>query len=278
MRTSKVLEFKIDNFLLKALVSGNGPTVIVLGSHKYYPRTFSDNLTKHLKLIYTDTRGFTPNHPSHVKSDFIFDKIVHDIEVIRASLSADKIILIGHSIHALIVLGYANHFPSKVSHLVLIASSPLVGHKTYKEADRYFEESVCPERKTAFESSMQNFIENDSQSFVRRMLAFGPKLWYDYKFDASKLWDNVEVNSIGSEVIWGSMFVNYNVVQALSAIKCPIFLALGRYDYFNPPHLWEAYRDYASNLTVRIFEKSSHTPQFEESENFDIELIKWLKI
>ena len=24
---------------------------------------------------------------------------------------------------------------------------------------------------------------------------------------------------------------------------------------FNPPHLWEAYRDYAANLTVRIFEK-----------------------
>ncbi|NDB83077.1 MAG: alpha/beta hydrolase, partial [Alphaproteobacteria bacterium] len=49
-----------------------------------------------------------------------------------------------------------------------------------------------------------------------------------------------------------------------------------RYDYFNPPHLWEKYREHVSDLTVRIFEKSAHTPQLEESRNFDEELIGWL--
>jgi proline iminopeptidase len=64
--------------------------------------------------------------------------------------------------------------------------------------------------------------------------------------------------------------------QVLKSISCPIFLALGRYDYFNPPHLWEKYREFASNLTVRVFEKSGHTPQLEEPANFDAELLKWL--
>jgi proline iminopeptidase len=72
------------------------------------------------------------------------------------------------------------------------------------------------------------------------------------------------------------MFADYSVANALKAISCPIFLALGRYDYFNPPHLWEKYRDHASDLTVRIFEKSGHTPGLEESNNFDEELIRWL--
>lgn len=72
------------------------------------------------------------------------------------------------------------------------------------------------------------------------------------------------------------MFADYNVANALKAISCPIFLALGRYDYFNHPHRWEKYRDHASDLTIRIFEKSGHTPQHEEPDNFDEGLVKWL--
>jgi hypothetical protein len=40
---------------------------------------------------------------------------------------------------------------------------------------------------------MQKFIESSDKSFVGRMLSFGPRLWYDEDFDASKLWDGVEV-------------------------------------------------------------------------------------
>ena len=73
------------------------------------------------------------------------------------------------------------------------------------------------------------------------------------------------------------IFEKYNTLQAMKTIQCPIFLALGRYDYFNPPHLWESYRTYASDLTIRVFEKSGHTPQFEEQTFFDQELLKWLE-
>ena len=91
----------------------------------------------------------------------------------RVSLGADKIILIGHSIHAFMVMEYARAFPDRVSHLVLIASSPITGLEIYKEADRYFEESVCPERKAALQITMQRFSESSDQSFVARLLSFG---------------------------------------------------------------------------------------------------------
>lgn len=142
---------------------------------------------------------------------------------------------------------------------MLIASSPIVGQEGYKEADRYFEESVFPERKAAFASTMQQFVEKGAPSFIRRMLAFGPRLWFDYRYDASELWDGVEVNAIGANILWGCPFADYPITHALNAIQCPIFLALGRYDYCNPPHLWEKYRAFASDLKVRIFEKSGHT-------------------
>jgi len=276
MLTHEVFECNRDLFPLKAAVLGSGQTAIVIGSHKYYPRTFSENLKTKLQLVCADTRGFVPALSDHRENDFTVDKILQDVEAMRASLGADKIILIGHSIHAFMAMEYARVFPDRVSHLVLIASSPITGPEIYKEADRYFKESVCPERKAAFAIRMEKFVESGDQSFVARLLSFGPRIWYDENFDASKLWEGVEINSVGAGIIWGSMFADYDMAEVIKAIKCPIFLALGRYDYFNPPHLWEKYREHASDLTVRIFEKSGHTPQLEEPENFDEELLRWL--
>ena len=276
MSPQKIIELNRESFCLKASVDGSGPMAIVIGSHKYYPRTFSENLKSKLKIICADTRGFVPASENHTEDDFTVDKLVQDIEAMRVSLGADKIILIGHSIHAFMAMEYARAFPDRVSHLVLIASSPITGPEIYKEADRYFEESVCPERKSVLQVNMQRFSESGNQSFVARLLSFGPRIWYEANFDASKLWEGVEVNSVGAGIIWGSMFGTFDIASNLKAISCPIFLALGRYDYFNPPHLWEKYREHASDLTIRIFEKSGHTPQLEEPDNFDEELTGWL--
>jgi proline iminopeptidase len=222
--TKKTIELNRDNFCLKASIEGSGPVAIVIGSHKYYPRTFSENLKSKLHLVCADTRGFVPASPNHTEDDFTVDKLVQDIEAMRVSLGADKMILIGHSIHAFMAMEYARAFPDRVSHLVLIASSPITGPEIYNEADRYFEESVCPERKTAFATSMQKFVESGDQSFVARLLSFGPRIWYDENFDASKLWEGVEVHSVGAGIIWGSMFADYNVANALKSIQCPTFL------------------------------------------------------
>lgn len=40
--------------------------------------------------------------------------------------------------------------------------------------------------------------------------------------------------------------------------------------------MWEKIRSYFNNLTIRFFEKSGHTPQFEEAEQFNAELLQWL--
>ncbi len=270
-----IQDFEIDGFSLKVSICGKNSPAIVIGSHKYYPRTFSYNLGKKLQLIYVDTRGFTKNDPVHNEADFTLEKIIQDIEMIRQKLGFEKIILIGHSIHAFMALEYAKKYPNVVSHLVLIASSPISGPDLFKEADRYFDESVSPERKITFAKNMEAFLTNDDQSFTRRMLAFGPRLWYSHAFDASHLWEEVEMNNLGSDIIWGTMFTNYETARVVRNIKCPVFLALGRFDYFNPPHLWEKYRENFSDLTIRIFEKSSHTPQLEEPDNFDRELMEW---
>jgi proline iminopeptidase len=64
------------------------------------------------------------------------------------------------------------------------------------------------------------------------------------------------------------------VRAGLSTLKVPVFLGLGRFDYLVAPFFaWEPYRSSFTDLTVRIFDRSSHTPQMEESDNFDGELL-----
>ena len=277
----EVHNFEIDGFTLKVRIEGKGPPAIVIGSHKYYPRTFSENLKQNFQFIFMDHRGFSKNDYSKIEADFDLEKILQDIDYLRRRLGLEKIIVFGHSIHALIALEYAKKNPDKVSHLILIASSPISGSGLYAEADRYFSESVCYQRKEILANNMLEFdikiLENPGKEFITRMLTFAPMIWHDPFYDARHLWEDVEFNLTGVKVIWGAMFNDYDINLGLKKIKCPIFLALGRYDYWNPPHLWEGERNKFNDLSIRIFEQSGHTPQLEESEAFDHELLFFLQ-
>jgi proline iminopeptidase len=53
---------------------------------------------------------------------------------------------------------------------------------------------------------------------------------------------------------------------------------LGRYDFLlAPPSAWDPVKDKFRDLTIRIFEQSGHTPQYEEAALFDTVLLEWLR-
>ena len=266
-----------DGFDLGVTICGSGDAAIIIGRCEYYQKVFSANLSAKMQLIYMDTRPFVAYDPAHAEADFTLDKFIEDIDAVRKLVKCDRVMLIGHSINAFLALEYARRFPERVSRLMMIASSPLAGTAAYQRADQYFEESVCPERKALYEENMRKFNAGDDHSLVPRMLACGPKLWCKHDFDATDLSKGTSMHPIGWRVLWQEMFAQYDTKQALQDTKCPIFLALGRYDYFNPPHLWEACRGIAEDMTVRVFERSGHAPQYEEPENFDRELLEWLE-
>jgi proline iminopeptidase len=274
--------FKSGGFTLNYTIEGNGIPAIVIGSHKYYPRIFSQNLRNHMQLVFMDQRAFGNAVIKASEEDFALSKLLDDIEALRREFLLDKIVIIGHSIHALMAMEYAKKYPDSVSKVVLIASSPMAGSKVQEAADRYFADSVCPTRKEALANNLRTLDDeiaaHPDQAFITRMLKFGPMIWYDFTYDASWLWEDVSLNPLGAELVWGSMFKDLDIEKNLSLIKCPVFLALGRYDYWNPPYLWEGSRSKFKDLTIRVFEKSAHTPQLEEAEAFDRELLEWLDI
>jgi proline iminopeptidase len=271
---------KRNEFELNYYIDGIGIPAIVIGSSIYYPRTFSTNLRSKMRLIFMDHRGFGKALQSFSNDSFALDVLIDDIEALRQKLGLDQITIIGHSGHAFIALEYAKKYPAYVSHIVLIATSPT--GDTFVAADQYFAESVCPERKALYEKNMQYLKDdieaNPNKSFIFYSLRSGPRIWYDYQFDASRLWQDVTVIPEMFDYVWGNLFKNIDITKNLESFNKPVLLMLGRYDYWNPPHLWEPLRSKFKNLTIRVFEKSGHTPQLEETALFDSELLNWLSL
>ena len=272
----------VDGFRLGYSSEGTGPTAIFIGSGVYYPRTFSQNLRSHLRLVFMDHRGFGKALAPFMTDSFELDQIIDDIEVLRKKLELDKVILVGHSGQGYMALEYAKKHPDNVSHIVLIAMSPDSSPSSFAAADHYFSESACPERKALLAQNLATLeaemAANPERAFITRMLKFGPMIWYKYDFDASALWKDVEVIPEMFDYVWGKIFREMDVMAGVEKLKMPVFLGLGRYDYWKPPHLWEPVRPKFSDMTVRVFEKSGHTPQLEESRAFDRELLSWLGI
>ena len=271
---------EIDGFKLRYTIEGVGKPALVIGSAIYYPRTFSHNLRNHLQLIFIDHRGFAPSTVTDTKK-FELDVLLDDIEAMRQHLNLKDFIVIGHSGHGYMALEYAKKYPQHVSHVVIIATGPDQSEASHRAAAQYFEDTVSPEQKAFLEKDLQQLhvdIESDpSHRFVHFCVRLGAKSWYDYTYNARKLWDGVTVNNAMFDYVWGTVFANLDITKGLENFNKPVLLALGHFDFLVAPFFtWNPIRSKFKNLTIRLFGKSGHTPQLEEPKPFDAELLRWL--
>lgn len=271
---------EIDGFKLKYRSEGIGSDVLVIGSSIYYPRSFSQNLRKFLRLHFVDYRGFAEGP----EVELTFDTMLEDLECLRQELSLKKFIVIGHSAHGLLALEYAKKYKKYVSHVVIIGMPPHMRSDHLAMAQKNWDESVWPERKAAFERNMKlmpdeklNQLPRD-QWFLQMNYRNVPKSWYNYNFDSTSLWKGVQPNTHVLDQMYLRFVREIDVSQGLESLDLPVLLVYGRFEFLVAPvHSWDALRPKFKHLIVRIFEKSAHSPQYEEPNLFDEELLKWLK-
>ncbi len=282
MANSGIIES--ERFALGYCIEGTGPNTLVIGSSIYYPRVFSENLRKHLRLIFTDMRAFAPPHDSESPLTFGLDLLLEDVENIRQKLNLGRVIIVGHSGNAFLALEYAKKYPEHVSHVVMIATAPDFSPKSKEAADQYWQESASKNRKAAFERSLELCPNSQyeqiplSKRFIWNYIRHSAQIWYDFNFDATPLWKGVHVNMPIFEYVWGTLFADIEITKGLETFDKPVFLALGRYDFIiAPPVAWDPMRSNFKSLTIKVFERSGHTPQYEEPALFDVELLNWLK-
>lgn len=270
-----------QGFDLGYQIEGTGPNALVIGSSIYYPRIFSDNLRKHFRLIFIDMRAFAP--ASETPLNFDLDLILDDVECMRQKLNLGQIIIIGHSGNAFLALEYAKKYPECVPHVVMIGTGPSFSEESKKAADQYWDEKASQSQKAALAKSLEIHPDSElartplNQHFIWNYTRHGPRIWYNFNFDSSSLWKDVNVNMAIFDYIWGTLFRDIDITKGLEKLDKPVFLALGRYDFIvAPPDSWDPLRSKFKNLSIRIFEHSGHSPFYEEGELFDTILLDWI--
>lgn len=271
-----------DGYGLQYCIEGSGISALVIGSAIYYPRTFSKDLRKHLRLAFVDHRCFSI--PPKAVNDSMpeLDVILDDMEYVRKKLNLGRIVVIGHSGHGYMALEYAKKYPEHVSHVVLIGHGPDFSLRSQEMAEQYWNDAASSERKKALDENFHQFSQDQiaqltpSQQFIKRYVLSGPRIWYDYRFDSSPFWEGVEINVPLFNHVWGTIFRDIDITKGLEKFKKPVFLALGRYDFLIGESPWDSVIKKFHNIHLHTFEQSGHTPQYEEAELFDQKILEWL--
>ena len=271
-------------FELSYVIEGSGHPTIVIGSHLYYPRTFSKKLRDHLQLIFMDHRGFAPSPGAVDQSEYELEKIVDDVEALRRKLGLPRVAVIGHSGHAFMALEYGKKYPEHTSHVVMISESPDIGPATMRLAEENFQALADVDRRAAEQENIQKFPDeklkllSPEEGFVRGYIRNAARIWFDPRFDCTHLWEGVVPNIEIFGYVWGQVFTEINITKDIERLVAPVFLALGRYDFIaGPPACWDPLLSKFPDISVHIFERSGHTPQLEEQQLFDDRLLAWLK-
>jgi proline iminopeptidase len=272
-------DLQVHGATLHYVVQGRGTPCLVLGSSIYYPRTFSQHLRKHLKLIFVDMPWFARELKPRSLSTYTLDSIIADVDSIRQKLELKRPVLMGHSIHGTIALEYARRHPTHVCRLVMIGSPVIMTSATYETSAAAAWKTASPERQKLQDENWRRLPDfkkhPELQPDVENYLAMAPKYWFNPRYDARWIWAGMTIHPEVLHHLFDDIFRNYDMFSKTRTVPVPTFVATGTYDYVVPHQSWLENRE-IPNLTVCIFERSGHAPQLEEPKRFDDVLLGWL--
>jgi proline iminopeptidase len=254
---------------------GSGPTCLVLcgiGTKPYETQT-PPQLSDRLRLVYVDLRG--SGRSTGEPTDLTFDLLADDLEAIRTHLGLERVAVLGHSILGLLAIEYARRCPESVSHVIVVGTPPTGDMaQVAARAAAFFEEDASEDRKRALRDRLAELPTGASR--LDALLAQTPKRFFDARFDAAPLFAETVPRPQLLMHVMGTLAPTWDVTVGSSALRVPMFVAHGRYDYVVPHVLWDGIPAKLPNATWRMFEKSGHQPFFEEPEPFALVLADWM--
>ncbi len=254
---------------------GSGPVCLVLCSigTKPYERMMPAQLSDRMRLVFVDLRG--SGKSTGEARDLTFDVLAADLEAIRADLGVERVAVLGHSILGVLAIEYGRRSPASVSHVITAGTPPRGDMKWLAEkATQFFEEDASEDRKRALRENLAKVPFHAPFSSV--FLAHTPMRFFNAQLDAASLFADTESRPEMLGHLTGGLTHAWDIRVGADALRVPIFLAQGRYDYVVPYTLWDGIAENLPNATLQIFERSGHHPFFEEPERFAEVVTEWM--
>jgi len=258
-------------------LEGDGRPGLIIGLQNINCRVFSPRFRQSLRWALVETRTGVPTANAPPGRGYGLAVAVEDVEAVRSHLGWDRVVIVGHSVFALIALEFARAVPEHVAGVAFVGSAPAM--PTQQEAAQYWDAHASPARRAAHARS-QRLVEGPQPDDPRDRLVLGMRAdtarrWADHDFDEAPLWDGVDANV----PLVGALFADVAGYRLWDRppLEVPVLVAAGRHDYVCAATLWdERARSALPRLTFHLFEAAGHTPQLEVADEFDAAFEAWL--
>lgn len=269
-----------DGTRLSYFIEGEGYPCIVVTEGKLLHNTISQELKKNFKFIFINGRMNVPE-PGDI-SKITFDVLVDDVEQIRKAVGLDRVSVFGHSVSGLIALEYARKYPQFATHVIMNGTPPVSGERIAPVCSTYWHKMASIERIQAWNNNWSGLSRDSlermatSEAGKQIYILDGPQCFFNYDLKATSLLRDVYWNMNVWDRIFKELIMDYDIGKGIP-IRTPVFLSLGKYDFYVPETVWEDHKGNIANLTCCLFTKSGHYSFIEEEDLYRKELMKWFE-
>ncbi|MCG5213603.1 alpha/beta fold hydrolase [Streptosporangium sp. KLBMP 9127] len=271
-----------DGTKLAYHVSGDGPPVVCLPGGPTASTYLGDlgGLSAHRQLIMLDPRGTGQSATPEDTASYRCDRLIDDVEALRAHLSLDRMDLLAHCAGANLAAQYAARHAQRVSRLALITPSvravgiAITGDLRRETAQLRRDESWFPEAFAALEAITTGRATNDSRQAIA---PFSYGRW-DETAQAHQAADARQQNTEVMAAFGAQGAFDPDATRtALAGFAAPVLLLAGEVDLGAPPPTIAEYAALFPAAELVIQARAGHFPWLDDADRFVSTVAAFLK-
>jgi pimeloyl-ACP methyl ester carboxylesterase len=255
------------------LTGGGEPLICLPGGPMQAARYLGDlgGLSAHRRLVLLDLRGTGDSAVPADPATYRCDRLVDDVEALRAHLGRDRIDLLGHSAGATLAVLYAARHPGRVGRLVLVCPSPFAVGLEISDADR---REVAEQRRgepwfpDAFAAFERIWAGRATAADWAAITPFRRGRW-DAANQAHHAGEASQRNAAAAAAFYADGALDPAANRsAVAALPAPVLLVTGGYDVSLPPKRATEYAGLFRRADLAVLPGCGHYPWLDEPREF----------
>ncbi|MFS0714247.1 alpha/beta hydrolase [Microbacterium sp. 2P01SA-2] len=269
--TSTAQRVRINDNELAVEVLGPDDAPVIITHHgapglgsRAEPRASFGRLADEYRVVVFDARGSGESEGSGTLSH---EQWAADIDGLRAWLGAERIIMAGGSYGGFMAMEYAIRYPDRVEAVVLRDTAADNSHAALARENALASDRVEVDMEK-FDRIDEGRVRDDDdlRDCWREILPL-----YDFTYDPEATERKVQATPYRYEAHNYAFSVNlkqYDLKAQLPGIGVPTLVTVGRTDWITPVSCSETIAGLIPGARLEIFEKSGHSPQIEQAEEW----------
>ncbi|BDZ46858.1 alpha/beta fold hydrolase [Naasia aerilata] len=228
------------------------------------PRNSFGRLADEYRVVVFDARG---SGESEGSGELSHEQWAADLDALREWIGAEKVVMAGGSYGGFMSMEYATRYPERVAAMVLRDTAPDNSHAELARANALASDRVVIDMEKFDRIDEGRVRDNeDLKDCWREILPL-----YDFEYDPAAVEKKVEATPYRYEAhnyAFSKNLKDYDLKPLLPTITAPTLITVGRTDWITPVSCSETIAELIPDSRLAIFERSGHSPQIEEAEEW----------